>query len=805
MNRVYTRTLGFADDADAARATRPGLQRCVETALNMSDGLIDSVIDGLEITVARAQGGAVASGPKSVMKLATEQLLANRVQIRATFAAQLRAAMYGGVKPEAQAQPLLRFDDFKLLPEDKLDENIEAAWAEQEIVLAVEDVLPTLDALVSTLLGWVTVQPQLNPLRPQVFVRALCTALVEQIPDTEIRGPLMTPAAGHLGTRMRKLYRELGEWLESQGIEPAGLPGTGVKARKGVMRGNPSAGDAGSSVAKTILTLDRLRKLLSGDLDGAPSGPQDFLYTVPASLDALQDMKMVEAMVQRLAKRTKEGGKAPNATKTPAGQTVDSKQIGKQLGEEVIRLMLESLIDDDRMLVKVRQILATLEPVLLQLAQTEPRFFSEKQHPARQFLDRVTHHSLAFTSESDEGFHKFMRAVEQAVSALLGMQKISAASFAQVLKILEDAWARGDKVQKARREEAAHALLHAEQRNLLAKRLSQEFRERMSVGENKDIPAFVGDFLCGPWAHAVAESQLVYTDTVVADPNGLVDELIWSVQPRVARLNRIRLVELVPSLLARLRQGLEVISYPPELTARFFDELISLHEAALGGTRIKHDVASDSVLPLPLPAPAGAQVAERVVEEVTEVPLVLAQEAAESGFIEEDAALPHDLSNKDEVAAEDAQATREAASLDSVPPSPLSAGAEISEAPMVLVQEGHESGFLEEEAVMPLDLSNDGQAPDPRAPAPVAGAELSTGMWVELIFEGKWVRAQLTWVSPHRNLFMFNSSGGKAHSMSRRTLDRLRTQGLMRVVSDGQLVDNALNAVAQVALRNSLA
>jgi hypothetical protein len=641
--------------------------------------------------------------------------------------------MYSGVKAEAQAQPLLRFDDLQLLPEDKLDENIEAAWAEQEIVLAVEDVLPAFDALVSTLLGWITVQPQLNPLRPEVFVRALRTALVEQIPDAEMRGSLMTPAAGHLGTRMRKLYRELGQWLDSHGIEPAGLPDTGAKTRKGVLRGNPLTGDGQSSVSKTILTLERLRKLLSGDLDGASSGPQDFLYTIPASLDALQDMMMVEAMVQRLAKRTKEGGASPSAAKTPPGQTVDGRQIGQQLGEEVIRLMLESLIDDDRMLVKVRQILVTLEPVLMRLAQSEPRFFSEKQHPARQFLDRITHRSLAFTSETDEGFHQFIRSVEQPVSALLAMQKISATSFAQVLKILEGAWAREDKVQKASREEAARALLHAEQRNLLAQRLSQEFRERMSADENKNIPAFVGTFLCGPWAQAVAESQLVYNDTMVADPHGLVDELIWSVQPRVARLNRTRLVELVPSLLGRLRRGLDVISYPPELIARFFDELISLHEAALEGARTK-----------PVTFKSGQSTGEQVSQELLE-------------------------------------------------------------APLVLVQEAKESGFLEDDSVMPLDGSNDSQASDQAAGVPVAGAELLTGMWVELIFDGNWVRAQLTWVSPHRTLFMFNSAGNKAHSMSRRTLNRLRTQGLMRVVSDGHLVDNALNAVAQVALRNSLA
>jgi hypothetical protein len=37
----------------------------------------------------------------------------------------------------------------------------------------VDDTLPPLDALISTMLGWRTIQPGLNPMRPDVFVRAL--------------------------------------------------------------------------------------------------------------------------------------------------------------------------------------------------------------------------------------------------------------------------------------------------------------------------------------------------------------------------------------------------------------------------------------------------------------------------------------------------------------------------------------------------------------------------------------------------------------------------------------------------------
>jgi len=79
------------------------------------------------------------------------------------------------------------------------------------------------------------------------------------------------------------------------------------------------------------------------------------------------------------------------------------------------------------------------------------------------------------------------------------------------------------------------------------------------------------------------------------------------------------------------------------------------------------------------------------------------------------------------------------------------------------------------------------------------GAEnLRTGSWVDLALGGeRWVRGQLSWASPHRTLFMFTRrAGGMAHSMSRRTMDRLRGLGLIRLVSDGHVMDNALDAVA---------
>jgi hypothetical protein len=82
--------------------------------------------------------------------------------------------------------------------------------------------------------------------------------------------------------------------------------------------------------------------------------------------------------------------------------------------------------------------------------------------------------------------------------------------------------------------------------------------------------------------------------------------------------------------------------------------------------------------------------------------------------------------------------------------------------------------------------------------------ELPLGSWVELQTHGQWVRTQLTWASPHGTLFLFTSVFGTTQSMTRRSRDKLVANGGLRLVSGQTVVDGALDAVAQIALRNSV-
>ena len=164
-------------------------------------------------------------------------------------------------------KPPVRFEDLHALDSGQIDVNIEFALAQQEVARSVDAVLPALNALISSLLGWTTVQSALNPLKPQVFVRALQETLAQHCPDERSRAALILPAAGLLGVGLRQLYKEITAWLRAQNVEPAAsaatLAGTLSRASEG------QVGDGRSSLVRRLLTMDKLRRLLSGELDDA--------------------------------------------------------------------------------------------------------------------------------------------------------------------------------------------------------------------------------------------------------------------------------------------------------------------------------------------------------------------------------------------------------------------------------------------------------------------------------------------------------------------------------------------------------
>ena len=767
-------------------------QRIVQIALTQARPLVERVIETTRMSLQARLDSARTPGEHHAMQEARQQLVRLASVMAERYPDALRKALdedtaQGEDKP-TRSLFTVNFDDLELMDEAQINDSVERARARQVLVTAVEGPLADLDALVCAAQGLPRVQPEHNPLRPDVFLQALQSVVSQMQVTPQVRHDWMGLMAQALGAELRSLYLAQIDQLKQSGVKPVGYAmrqATGevvyvAPAEAGVSPGFAADNDlyvASTSAGDPLLTLDRLRRLLLGEFNDAAAPAEthtpandseesfadrfarefedpaqglphidppatDFAMTVPAAFEALQEMNQVGQMMERLGTpRTPAASGADGHS--AAAQRAQVQGLGQALSMEVVALMVDNIARDTRLPWPVQQFIRALEPALMQLALSDPRFFSHKEHAARRLLQDITDRSQAFNSPEAPGFQSFMRSLMHIAGPLATATIESADDFEQVLQQLHAKWAEKDQALRQERQRAIEALQHAEQRHLLAAQISRELWLLPSMGK---VPDAISRFLLGPWAQVMAEARLS-AKPGTTDPGRyqeLVEALIWSVQPELTRANTGQLARLLPKLLPKLREGLASIDYPADRTEAVFELLTQLHQQAFTpGPRVAAPAPAAPVTAAPMATPAAEPAQPAPLDD--DDPWVAPSEARESGYI--------DISQ-----------------------SPESEGA--ASAPEA--------------------------TPSNAAPLQLPASTITVGTWVNLQVAGQWERTQLSWIGSHGNLFLFTSASGRTQSMTLRLLDRLLQQGALQVLAEQTVVDNALNAVAQTAMQNSV-
>jgi len=702
----------------------------------------------------------------------------------------------------------VRFEQLELMDEVQVQESVAIARAQQLALLATDASLAELNTLICGALGLGSVRAESNPLRPEAYVNALKSVLEQISVPSATRMDWLATLSVALGAELHTLYSTLAKTLTGQGVVAVGYAkaqapiGLGVGVPGSVSRdthqqgptsrtasagsvsaGGPSSNHQSGAQALTkdgaddaILTLDKLRRLLAGEFDQPVAGNRvqsfaqqfarefeadvyaqqvpvtDFASTVPAAFEALEEMKQVAQVVQRLEQRhgaatpsNSGGDTSVEAIRDMLRRTATG--VAQALSLEVVSLMVDNMVRNPRLLEPIQRLIAELEPSLLLLSLVDPRFFTDKRHPARELLQEITDRSLAYESTQAAGFGGFLKDLQEAVTPLASAAIDNAEPFERVLLVLREAWHVSAQQRERAREDAVRVLQHAEQRNLLAEKIARQID---SHPDSARVPEVVIDFLCGPWAQVVAQARILGgANSGAADKyQALISAMLWSAHPELTRKNITKLTRLVPLLLNTVRDGLDTIRYPATKTSAFLEALMGLHQLAFRSAGKPVEKATQPAAPR-LPG-ARAHLLEG------DNPWVAPEEASVSNFME----FPEH------------QAALALPILDAPP-------ATIASVPAT----------SEVAAVKTADAALD---------------ELPLGSWVELQTNGQWVRTQLTWASPHGTLFLFTSVFGTTQSMTRRSRDKLVANGCLRLVSAQTVVGGALDAVAQIALRNSL-
>lgn len=797
--------------APASQATAPNqalYRSLVQEASAGGSGLMGKLVAAARLVLQTQEAAARDLRLRDALAESANLLRQCEQQLCKNYPAALLSAFVDpglGKKSSNLTVAEVQFDQLELMDDAQVLTSVTLARIQQGAMQAADASLAELNTLMCGVLGMSAVRADVNPLRPEAYVNALKETLELTQATAAIQLQWCNAMSLTLGLELRAFYSGLCSRLRKDGVVsvaysmPAGVmsSGTGTGTGEGAGAGgsalsnamHPGAADNGArggvaSVAagtalperppaiavrakdETLLTLDKLRKLLAGEMvvvapssrmeqfaaqfaqqfEDRPGEPEstDFDATVPAALEALTEMKQVERVVQSLEQR-RGAGSARTAPQEHSveGQRLDmrrkARDTAQALSLEVVTLMVENIAHDPRLLEPVRQVIRNLEPALLRLALVDPRFFSDKQHPARRLLQDLTHRSLAFESVAASGFADFLQEAQQALAPLFRAPIHNAEVFEHKLSALQQSWSRASKGNQKNRETAIEVLKHAEARNLLAERIAQGIEAHP---DSAKVPPVVIDFLCGPWAQVVAQARIKQgAGSAAAEKfEALIPALLWSAHPVLARSSPSKLTRLVPRLLNTLREGLDTIHYPGTRTSVFLEALMSIHQQVFRAGAA--EPAAAQALQVHSVAP------ERVRPVVDGNPWMAPEEAAASNFVE--------LAEMVELAP-----------------------AEEPVAPDLLIVSEPE-------------------------PEPLAEGDLPLGSWVEIWANDQWVRTQLTWASPHGTLYLFTGVFGTTQSMTRRSRDKLLASGKLRLISGQTVVEGALDAVAQAAMRNSV-
>jgi uncharacterized membrane protein YgcG len=527
-----------------------------------------------------------------------------------------------------------------------------------------------------------------------------------------------------------------------------------------------------------------VEKELTALREAPDSGPAPLAESRPGYLSDYEDMPAVDRPQRLINERSHLDAQVWGSYAQPRERAIirtqlkkEAQQVGQVLGLEVVRKLVNQVAQDPRLLVPVREAIVALEPSLLRLAMVDPRFFSDEGHAGRRIMERVAQRSFKYNDEFSPEFLAFFEPVTRAFNELNGLTIEDSQPFGMALATLEYGWDEQDQQEAENRSNVLQALRFAEERQTQADQIAFELSTRSDLDH---VPGLVLDFLFGPWALAMAHAKLADTRNQI-DPMGfgsVVPDLLWSVKREVTLKRPAKLIEMIPGLLAKLHEGLELLGQDPRESEPFFEGLMKLHRPVLKLRRLKsrRDAEESGAMPLEpdelsatpeaLPATPEQRRAKAAAH-----PWLARDELDAAGFEDTLPTAPGDLAPLEEEHEN-------------------SSGLQTADSVGEEVDSSHAELLAEQEA-----SANAAPAMD-QGDAERVLLSLRSGHWVDLYSRRRWLRAQLIWASTKGTLFMFVSHGGQPHSMTKRSCERLIRERLLRPVDSHGVIAQALDAVA---------
>jgi hypothetical protein len=213
----------------AVHSDAPLIKRCRQKVLLLAGAGIERCLDAACQSLVDAAHDDQSIDTHQGMQDALERLKQCRPFIQSSFPMALDHAIVEALDTAGDKQPepksglseLPSETELALLDDSALSHFVETSRLVQVVQPAVERALTRLDALMSSALDQPVVQPDLDPMRPEVLCHALMRVLDEHSGSTEVRRLWLRHVAKSYAKELNGLYEAVADLLEREGLQQA--------------------------------------------------------------------------------------------------------------------------------------------------------------------------------------------------------------------------------------------------------------------------------------------------------------------------------------------------------------------------------------------------------------------------------------------------------------------------------------------------------------------------------------------------------------------------------------------------------
>ena len=489
------------------------------------------------------------------------------------------------------AQQEASFDSLALVQNDELEESVAIDTMVAKVMSRASQPLSHLTTRMNVLVSR-KLDDKNNPLGPQQLCEYFLDACHSLGVEIKVKLIILKLFERYVLADLEQLYAESNQILVAAGILPelqskpprrstsrSGAPGRAAP-RSAAGAGEASPTYANDDVQEAFGSLQALLSELRGSALPARNLPSD---AVPISSNDL--MRLLSHLQSRAPQQIDEydlQAQLEQLLHRVSAKSGKSRVVG-EVDEDVINLvsmLFEFILDDRTLPDSLKALIGRLQIPVLKVAVLDKTFFSRGSHPARRLLNEIASAAMGWVDQDETQRDSLYQKIEQVVSRLLNDfvddPTIFSELLADFLAFTGDERRRSELLEQRTRD-AEEGRAKAE---MARKEVEHALNQRLL---GKTLPEVVVRLLQEAWSKVLLLTCLKHGTQSEQWQAALttMDDLIWSVTPHEAPEARARLLELVPSLLKNLREGLASAAFDPFSTSDFFTRLEALHVQTL--------------------------------------------------------------------------------------------------------------------------------------------------------------------------------------------------------------------------------